>query len=320
MAGIQDVFQAFQLFKEGVQSIAVQQAFNNANQQVQQIRNQQLEEAEQLEQIRGVAGNLTRQLISAGAPAAQIQLAQQSLLPPQPTEQELIQLRGAEQERVQRALIRERAQQERRTLLAEAPGKQGEKLIREIDKFDKRADIRALREAGESVDRLENLLDQAAGDETAANAAFELSKIGLVKLAGESGRLSDQDINRAGANPSAIRAASRAVKRFAVGKPTKADISDFKNMVNSMKQVIAISARKKARGFSNQRARVLPNINADQLNDALLEALPQPVGEPAKAQGQTVLVRDPESGQVFRFQSDSEGLKEALRLGGEIVE
>jgi hypothetical protein len=79
-----NMLKSMQMFQQGVQSLVVSRALNQANQQVQDIREQEGAEAEKMNQIRQVAQNLTMNLLQTGAPVERIEAAQKALVPPEP--------------------------------------------------------------------------------------------------------------------------------------------------------------------------------------------------------------------------------------------
>jgi hypothetical protein len=73
MSGNQELFQAFNMFKQSVQEFGTARAIYSANDQVNAIKASDADEAEKRSQLQGIANNMVAQLAAVGTPASTIQ-------------------------------------------------------------------------------------------------------------------------------------------------------------------------------------------------------------------------------------------------------
>lgn len=189
---------------------------------------------------------------------------------------EQIEARGEQARETQQARFEVQAPERaaKRELLQEKRSLAQEKRIKgEIDKFDRRSDVKDLRTAKQSVTSVRNLLASAKDPKAAQFAAAELAKIGLVKASGESGRLSDQDLERAAGNPSAFRSAKRALVKIARGVPLDQDVAETRRLVDTLETALKLQEQRMASSFAKQRGPLTTGISSAELEDSLLVGL-----------------------------------------------
>lgn len=80
---MQDLFQALQMFQQGVKDVAFSSALNQANEQVQQIKASITNEAEQRAALHQVSQDIVGRMTAMGATGAQLQAAQTAFGPRQ---------------------------------------------------------------------------------------------------------------------------------------------------------------------------------------------------------------------------------------------
>lgn len=78
---LDDLFQAMNMFKQGVTEYAAARGINQAHQQVLDLKNQQLDAMTERQGLGSIAQNLTMNLASIGAPLSQIQAAVGAVTP-----------------------------------------------------------------------------------------------------------------------------------------------------------------------------------------------------------------------------------------------
>jgi hypothetical protein len=78
---LQELFQAMNMFKEGVNQMSVTRGISNAQQQMNQLNSAQMDEIEKRNALQGIANNLALDLGKTGAPVHQIQSAVGAVAP-----------------------------------------------------------------------------------------------------------------------------------------------------------------------------------------------------------------------------------------------
>lgn len=79
---LDELFQAMNMFKQGVNELAASKGINQAHQQVQDLKAQQLDEVKERQGLSAIAQNLTMNLAAVGAPLGQMQAAVGAVAPP----------------------------------------------------------------------------------------------------------------------------------------------------------------------------------------------------------------------------------------------
>lgn len=92
---MQELLQAFQMFKGSVQEAATTNAINDASQAMQQIKTGITDQAQQRQALQGLSDQLALRLTGVGAPASTIQTAFQAIQPQQFGSVEQMQLEGS---------------------------------------------------------------------------------------------------------------------------------------------------------------------------------------------------------------------------------
>jgi len=92
---MQELLQAFGMFKQSVQEAATTSAVNDATQAMHQIKTGITNEAEQRKALQGLSDNLAMRLVGVGAPASTVQTAFNAIAPQQFGSVEQMQLEGA---------------------------------------------------------------------------------------------------------------------------------------------------------------------------------------------------------------------------------
>lgn len=292
MATIKDIKEAFQSFTDGINAVSAQRAISQANEQVQIIRAQEEDAAQQRLQLQQVAANLGLELGQAAAAPGDITAAQRSVLASAPPEE--VRFKSAEEAILsapEDSPIRDIAQDLIETKAAtkregkeELRTERNLKNIRaELNVFDRRSDVKILRESRQAVFGVRNLLKAARDPKAAQFAANELAKIGLVKASGESGRLSDQDIMRAAGNPSLFRKVKRFLAKGFTGTPTQKDIEEAEVLVGVLEDALVEAEKRKARTFAQQRSKFLPGIKPEDFADAVAAGIDPGPDSPASS-------------------------------------
>ena len=106
------------------------------------------------------------------------------------------------------------------------PGLSAKDQLAQVETFKKSVGVKALIEGITAVKSVRALLS------TRTVPGVELAAIGLVKAAGEEGRLSDQDLQRAGFVITAIDKATSFLKKIALGTPLNATIDEMNEFVD----------------------------------------------------------------------------------------
>jgi hypothetical protein len=83
MSGNQELFQALQMFKQGVGELAFARSLQQANQQVRDIKGSEMDEAEQRAALSQVANSLTMSMAGMGVPATTIAQVSGAVAPKQ---------------------------------------------------------------------------------------------------------------------------------------------------------------------------------------------------------------------------------------------
>lgn len=91
---MQELMQAFGMFKQSVQETATTNAVNDASQAMQQIKTNVTDQAQQRQQLQGLSDQVALRLTGIGAPASTIEQAFKSIAPQQFGSAEQMQLEG----------------------------------------------------------------------------------------------------------------------------------------------------------------------------------------------------------------------------------
>jgi len=257
-----EIVNALNQFAGSMQRYAVSRALQNANVEVNAIRESEEEDAAKQEQIRQVAQNLSIKMMAGGASPRDIQVANQLFVP---------RVDKFEQEK---ELIRLRAEEQRKTLGVKqdvaVPKEKSKRILRQLDIFNK--GISGLTKSMDSVASVRSLLTGAKDPSAAQFAASELAKIGLVKASGESGRLSDQDLERAAGNPSLFRRTKRFLTKIARGIPPTEDVDEMMRLVDIAEKGLKFAAERRAKAFARQRAKFV-GMSEEEFEAKITEGL-----------------------------------------------
>lgn len=293
MGRVDELQRAFKTFNDGIQSIAVTRAINNANDQVRRVRADVQNEQEQRALFQQIGENLASDLTRFGQSPSQVSRSVQNLIPQQPrpfatAEQALLnapegsapferalQLIGS-----QRSAKRQQAAQKQ----TDALRKESLGFIAEFRDKEVKEELKALSQA----DSIEALL------ETNTFVAFDLVKTMFIKQAGED-RITNEDIRRVSPGRDIVTRARRLIsenfkpefRKDASGRiipaengggPVPEDIEALKAIGRAMKQSLKKSVRKKAGSFATSRRGFLPSgLQPSKLRSVLIESANVPL-------------------------------------------
>lgn len=300
MAFLDDLAKSVGIFQQGMQQLSTTRAFSRANDELSEINQQALNEQEQRAATQQVSNQLGQELLQAGQPIARIQQALQSFGPaPLAGPGELI-TEGVtfdDPEQVQRGQDILRAQLEpaadiaerKATRVAEAAAakqlaadekalsKEGRKSV--LDSLNRfrtanKADFDAIGKADSTIALLNSSKDPSV---------VNLATITLLKLAGESGRLSDEDFKRAMPGAGSLTVATfRSIKSNILVESLTRDREILKDIIGKLKIEAIAGLKKKAEGFAEQREGLIPGSTKNVFTQRLLR------GIEATSRGETV--------------------------------
>ena len=295
MGFVDDLTKASALFNQGMSRLATTSAFERAAQESEQVNREILNEAEIRNAQRDIAQGLQQDLLQAGANPTTIAQAGRAFGPSiLPTAGELISegVRFQSQQQVQTGQDIIRAQQapllegrllelgvraqqalskESRTQ-EKALSKEGRKsTISALNKFqqDNRAAFDALGSAGRAL----ALIEKTAGQPD--QQAINLATIGLLKLAGESGRLSDQDFDRARFDPSFRQQVVRRLSNELLGRTPTREREFFIDMLTVLRDETAGNLIKDAAGRAESLQGQIPGANIEDLTNRFILRIPR---------------------------------------------
>jgi hypothetical protein len=278
---LDDVIKAFGALNQGLQEAAITNATNQATREVEQIRHAEIADEEKRKAYSQAAQDLALQLSAAGAPASRIQTAFSALAPQQAgTAQQAIlsddptlrargeEALGAQQARKE-SLISVQAAEQRKTLsmkpaVSGAEQRQlNQMILSQQDKFKK--DNSDSFKALDAVKKLEGFLA------TNNPGAIEMGKTALLRLAGEVGRITDEDIKRAQLNPSLATKGARWIKAQILNKRLEVDAEEMSRLAKVLAEKTRETLTIRAGSFAKARAKRLGVDESEFLNDLKLE-------------------------------------------------
>ena len=110
---------------------------------------------------------------------------------------------------------------------------------------------------------------------TGKPAAFNFGRTGFARGAGEGGRLTDADIDRAGASKSLKRRFQRLWEELAEGKVPKADSLELLTLTKILRIKVSGRLRDKARRFSEANFNQTLGVTSAQVQKRILGQMPQ---------------------------------------------
>lgn len=281
MAFIDDLGKAVSIFNDGVQRAETTAAFTRATDEIEQINSQMTDGLNKRNALVGASQQLAQDLLQAGAPTSRIQAAFQAFgAKPLISPEEQIQV-GVEQRDIG-AITQGQEIQKKQTQVAfdrklalkklattktlDLPERKFvNKLFNDFTK-DNKASIDALNKVNSTVRLL-----KSSNDPAAVNVAV----ITFLKLAGESGRLSDEDFKRAiPGSGSTVREILRKGKVEFTQKSLTRDRTALINMMTILAKGVREKTIEQAKSFSKQRS-PLSIFTQDELSSAIITALPR---------------------------------------------
>lgn len=290
MAFLDDLAKATAIFSDGMQRLQTTNAFNRATEAVNQIEQEALKDQEKQAALMQTANQLAFDLAQSGTPVSRIQAAFQSIAPeaPRTAQQRIaagIEFDDPEQvEAGQRQLFAEAAvpiaqsrvkelaaAEQRAVSRAEKLGKEGRASVRsELASF--RKDNRTAFDAIDSSKRALALINK-----TFDQSAINLATISLLKLAGESGRLSDEDFRRAQFDPSFRRQVIRRLSNETLGRAPSDDRQFFKSMLTTLSNETANGLRERAATRADSLGGIVPGSSVKDLESRFLKIVPKDI-------------------------------------------
>lgn len=255
-----------------VKDILVTRTLQGTQEQVENIRLSELDDAQKRDAFSQISQEATFALAQAGATPAGIKQIASAITGPvekiQNIDQALLSRFGDVRARGREALqVKTSAELQEEAFKASlAPGLKPTEILKQIEVFKKSPGVAALVEGLSALDNVDALLD------TNFEAGVQLAKIALVKGAGEKGRLSDQDLQKAEFEVSAIRKVQGIAKRFITGSPLQATIEDMKLFARAVRAQAEANLRRRVDKTSGVVSKVT-GIDKEQFKQNLLDSL-----------------------------------------------
>lgn len=294
---LDELFQAMNMFKQGVTEYATAQGINKAHDEVLQLKSQQLDEVKERQGLSSIANNLTMHLASIGAPLGQMQAAVGAVSPPAikdaqdaymqgllagPDKGAGLMKLGQTGQTYDAAPKKELANIEGQYKLAAARigadalvGRNASKETTtnnkaardEMNRFEGRADVKNLRQNLDAVGKIDTLLQDNSP------TGQQLSKLALIRLAQGSGIISDQDAKLAEGDPSLAADVMRTVSRKVLGEPFKEDVKLYKRLSSGLMGAANDRLRQKATSFAKSRSKYLGGTTPNEFTTTLLNGI-----------------------------------------------
>lgn len=278
MAGNESLFKAMELFSQGVKDVQLQRTLSSANEEVQKIRAAEMDEDQRAAELRNIAQNLTFNMASIGAPAAQIESVTQNLAP----KPQLLQTAD------QAILMGNKAQREAGMQIKDQEFKQQQQLQKE--KLDYQAEIAGIKNHAKQQELYKKEFDtfrdkvaknELKGMDELSMVGEEIRKGNLGYVSGLRGlikrndpRISDEDFRSHIPDKTLAKKASRAYSELVQGKPLTSDADAVMAMIETLKARTEARIKSKAQGFSRTRAK-FHNADANEFyNNLVTESLP----------------------------------------------
>lgn len=252
MADNQELFQALNMFKQGVQDFGMQRAISQANDQVQQIRDSSLAEDEKQQQFRNLSQDMTLKFMAAGAPESQIQTFQNAFKPPEVKAQTFEQAALSNEPQLRargEAGIKQKQQftkEENRAKIDATLEGYGIKAT-EKEKVSIGATVKDFQKVGKAeLDGLDTLA--AVPEDVTNNLEYTSALKALIKRTDP--RISDADYKLATPNVDLQSRAKRAYDALIQNKPLPEDAEAVQTMIGMIRSKTESRLIDKIKGYS----------------------------------------------------------------------